>query len=556
MIKENSERVKWSREEIAEMMLEYKKTVEEIISQRQFAEENGVARTTLQHWLDRKESIDHEASVVEFFETPDGLALLHRIVMAAQFVITLVGTGGIRVVCQFLELSSLDRFVASSYGSQQKVSSAIEKETVEYGQKQRAELSVQMKPKQISVTQDETFHPQICLVAIEPVSNFILLEKYSEKRDAESWNLSMKESLLGLPVKILQSTSDEGKGLLSHVKDGLGAHHGPDLFHVQHDLSKATVLALASSQRQADNDHQQAIAKTAKLLEKQNASQNQEGGSATALNFKQQIETAQQVENQAKEALAKTTAEREKAKAAIAAIGTDYHPFDLHSGIARSAQEVSSLLEEHLNVIKRIAIDAELPDRCNKLIDKAKRVVVQLIATIAFFHQMVTAKVEALSLPPIVEDILYKNLIPGFYLQIASRKASTAQQKHDLENIAQRLLAPLVEEGGPLSSLSAADRQLVAEVAKESAQLFQRSSSCVEGRNGQLSLRHHSLHKIRTQKLQALTVVHNYFIKRPDATTAAERFFGNKPVCLFEHLLDHIDLPARPAKKRSLLYAA
>ncbi|MEW6736820.1 MAG: DUF6399 domain-containing protein, partial [Acidobacteriota bacterium] len=85
---------------------------------------------------------------------------------------------------------------------------------------------------------------------------------------------------------------------------------------------------------------------------------------------------------------------------------------------------------------------------------------------------------------------------------------------------------------------------------------FQRSSSCVEGRNGQFSLRHHSLHRIGIRKLQALTIVHNYFIKRRDGTTAAQRFFGSKPADLFQWLIDRVSLPARPAKRPSLLKAA
>src|SRR5205823_5055007 len=98
---------------------------EEIVSQRQYAEQQGVPRTTLQHWLKRKNSIEHEQAVVNFFESPDGLAVLHRIVMAADFILEFVGADGIRLACLFLELSKLDRFVASSYGSQQKVSSAM-----------------------------------------------------------------------------------------------------------------------------------------------------------------------------------------------------------------------------------------------------------------------------------------------------------------------------------------------------------------------------------------------------------------------------------------------
>ncbi len=52
-----------------------------------------------------------------------------------------------------------------------------------------------------------------------------------------------------------------------------------------------------------------------------------------------------------------------------------------------------------------------------------------------------------------------------------------------------------------------------------------------------LSLRHHSLHRLSNRKLSALTAVHNYFIRRPDRTTAAERFFGTKPREMFDFLL-------------------
>ncbi len=52
-------------------------------------------------------------------------------------------------------------------------------------------------------------------------------------------------------------------------------------------------------------------------------------------------------------------------------------------------------------------------------------------------------------------------------------------------------------------------------------------------------------------KLAALTVAHNYRVTRSDGTTAAERFFGAKPANLFAWLVDHLDVPARPAAKRS-----
>ena len=88
------------------------------LSQRETAEAIGIPRSTLQYWLARKQGIDAEPELVAFFESEVGIAFLHRLVVAAHFVITLLGPSGVRVVCQFLELSGLDQFVASSYGSQ------------------------------------------------------------------------------------------------------------------------------------------------------------------------------------------------------------------------------------------------------------------------------------------------------------------------------------------------------------------------------------------------------------------------------------------------------
>ena len=103
---------------------------------------------------------------------------------------------------------------------------------------------------------------------------------------------------------------------------------------------------------------------------------------------------------------------------------------------------------------------------------------------------------------------------------------------------------------GPLSQLPLAERAELERLAVEWANLFQRSSSCVEGRNGQLSLCHHSLHRLRPKRLAALTVLANYFHRRRDGTTAAERFFGAPPSDLFEWLVSHVSSPPRPAARR------
>jgi len=66
------------------------------------------------------------------------------------------------------------------------------------------------------------------------------------------------------------------------------------------------------------------------------------------------------------------------------------------------------------------------------------------------------------------------------------------------------------------------------------AAVFQRSSSNVEGRNGYLSLRNHQLRGLDLpRKRECFITMHNFFLTRPDGTTAAERFFGQKPRSMF-----------------------
>jgi hypothetical protein len=119
-----------------------------------------------------------------------------------------------------------------------------------------------------------------------------------------------------------------------------------------------------------------------------------------------------------------------------------------------------------------------------------------------------------------------------------------------LRETSQRLLARARSPDGVYGTLSPDERADLERHAADCADLFQRSSSCVEGRNGQLSLTHHGLHRLSLRKLRALTVLHNYLVRRANGTTAAERFFGRRPRELFSWLLDHLSHPTRPRFRR------
>ena len=70
-------------------------------------------------------------------------------------------------------------------------------------------------------------------------------------RDQDPWHAHMEQALADRNGRVIQSASDEAPGLLAYVEHHLGAHHSPDLFHVQHELSQAVSVPLATKQRAA-----------------------------------------------------------------------------------------------------------------------------------------------------------------------------------------------------------------------------------------------------------------------------------------------------------------
>ena len=82
-----------SRQEVAKKLYEYEyeEAIQNYPSQRQIAEEIDIPRSTIQHWLNQKSSIDADPEVVAFFESPAGTAFLHCLVLGAHFSDNAVG---------------------------------------------------------------------------------------------------------------------------------------------------------------------------------------------------------------------------------------------------------------------------------------------------------------------------------------------------------------------------------------------------------------------------------------------------------------------------------
>ncbi len=112
-------------------------------------------------------------------------------------------------IAHFLELTQLDRVVAASYGAQQAYATGVTEQINEYGRSEQQRLAARLLARYQSAKM-RRFIPEICLVAIEPVSGTSSVLGVPRPTDTQTWNTSLAAALSGVPVTVIQTVSDEG----------------------------------------------------------------------------------------------------------------------------------------------------------------------------------------------------------------------------------------------------------------------------------------------------------------------------------------------------------
>jgi len=178
-------------------------------SAREISKLINIPNSTMQSWkenLSVDEAMEDEASA--FFRSPVGASLLHRIILSIIFN-NKCGHSGILGAQECLHNSGLSKYVASSTGALQKFWERCEDCILTFGKEWEQKLAKGMKERKITVLMDEMFRKGMpCLVAIEAVSNYILLEKFTENRTSETWKKELDLAIKDVPVKIAQIGSD------------------------------------------------------------------------------------------------------------------------------------------------------------------------------------------------------------------------------------------------------------------------------------------------------------------------------------------------------------
>lgn len=467
----------------------------------------------------------------------------------------LKGNASLRDLTSFLRRTHLDFFVPSSKSSLQRSATEMERHITTFADAERARMAVGMPFKEISVAQDETFPNGVCLVAMEPVSNFILLERMAVDRKTETWNQHMQRALTGLPVKVIQAVGDESRSLVKHACEGLVAHHSPDTFHVQQELTKAASTQLALKVKRTEEELKKKTREVDRQIEKKADYETlvpKPRGRPPV--FDARIEKTRSDEMECVRELRKAKSAQTRFHESRRNISKSYHPYNLETGLPQSPAAVEAKLEKDFEKITETT--SNLKNVFKNRVKKARKQVGAMKGTIAFFFVAVAVYLDNLKLDGRSRMLLEDFLIPACYLEVAASKLKDESQRDEVKLISRDLMSDFDNRAGPFADLTDELRQTMLKAAKDCAEIFQRSSSAVEGRNGQLALKYHTLHRLSDRRLASLTAIHNFDTRRVDGTTPAERFFESKHPDLFDHLMARMKSFGRPRFKPKLARSA
>ncbi len=522
------------------------------LTQREAATELGVPLETLRGWRDRVAQSGLTPAQRAFFERPDGVRFLAVLLVAALFGMNVCGGLGVAMVRVFFTLTGLHTLIACSETSLLRMRRRMLAAIGAWGDAQDLALAHTMTCKDILACFDENFHERMMLVAMEPVSGFLLVETVADRRDGATWAAILRAALAKWPVRLVALVGDEAKGLIRCATVWLGVAKGSDLFHVQHEICRGTAGALTQLVGRAQSDLDAARADLATADAARTCPAAAPCGMVETVRLAANVVVAFDAVTQAEGSVAVAEAHRTTVQAAVRALGDRYHPVDLDTGAVLAPSLVAVRLHEAFATIRAKVREAGLTSsrRVSDALAKAERVLPSLVAMVETWHRLASAKITALGLTVAETAWVWATLLPVLYLDRIAPQGADKEIRARLRGLRDGLLPALHAADSPWTTWSPATRARVRAGVESCVDLFVRTSSCVEGRNGQLALHHHRTHHLSRALLKALTVVHNYVLTRADGTTAAQRFTGQEHGDLFQHLVATLPVPARPRVRK------
>jgi len=356
------------------------------------------------------------------------------------------------------------------------------------------------------------------IVFMDLASNYIFVETEADDRTYETWKDKVQKIVDKFGIKIKYIVSDRAKSLIKLAQSGFGCLSIPDLFHASYEIVKVFGLNLGRKKNAVEKKLQKAIAALVLLKQLGKDVTEQESIICQLKNQQTIIDAGLSEYQQILHTLSKIV-----------------HPFDINNSRAQSSALVHLLLDQLMERIQQLLIDQEITDSKNRI----KKFGKQIEAIASLIDAWWLWARESLDEGKLTEQEMQwvlTCLLPAIYWQKQAERTKNPDLKESYLNAFEN--AQLGLEQHPLTPELIHDKQLLA-WAEWMVSNFQRTSSAVEGRNGWLSQIHHNGRGLTPDRLKALTVIHNYYLKRSDGTTAAQRLFGKEFDDPFEWLVQH-----------------
>ena len=144
---------------------------------------------------------------------------------------------------------------------------------------------------------------------------------------------------------------------------------------------------------------------------------------------------------------------------------------------------------------------------------------------IDIWRKNIDSALEFLNLNDTEKQFVKSSLLPYVYLGTQCKKARSSHDKTLYKDLESKVFSIWnASDSDHLSMLKDKDQWLI--WARNQIKNFQRTSSAVEGRNGFLAIGYKNKQHLGERNLEALTVIHNFDIRREYHLTPAERLFG------------------------------
>ena len=466
----------------------------------------------------------------ELWETARGSAWLNRLVIGVLYHFGIKHGIGAESLCEFFKSIHLETHVGVSPSALRQLKHRVEEVIVAYEDSQSEQCQPDNQPG-ICLGGDETFFGLPILVLVELASGFIFTETECENRQYATWRRQVEAWWDASKWQCHFMVSDGARALVKLALSGLGTVSVADLFHAMRALARPIGSALGRQ-----------LAQVEKQLDTLQQQVNQAKHTAKYQTLSGQLETLTQLYQQLEN-------DQHTYHRALADISQAVHPFTLDTPQWQLFDALTTQLAAPLKTLSDLA-KLYGGDKAQQAIDTFEAQIPQLANGIHAWWQWVMQALASETQETDVQNWVLTAVLPWVYWAQQTDKTRKPHLKARYQHAASEAYDHLMDHAFTLQ-FDDTQRQYWVQWCQWMCTKYQRTSSAVEGRNGYLSQRHHVNRGFSAQSLKVLTIIHNFDLKRPDGTTAAQRLFGHSFPDLFEWILsntEELPIPRRSYK--------